>query len=85
MSCGTPVVTMELSADAIKARDNEEIMVGDAPVELASKTQKLLSDVLFYKKIAKNGRILIEEKYSWKKIAKDLEKVYESVVKNGSI
>src|SRR6185369_12234505 len=35
MSCGTPVVTMPLSAQAINAQDEEQIMVGKTAEELA--------------------------------------------------
>lgn len=81
MSCGTPVVTMPMSANAINAKDSEEIMVGQDAKELAEKTIKLLKIEKLFAKIAKNGRKLIEEKYSWKKIASDLESVYKGVTK----
>ncbi len=79
MACGTPVVTMQMSADAIGAKDGEHLMVGQTAEELAEKTAQLLQDEKIYEKIAMNGRRLIEENYSWKKIAKELEKVYESL------
>lgn len=79
MSCGTPVVTMPLSADAIKAKDKEHVMVGRTAYELAEKTIELLENEKLYNKIAKNGRTLIEDNYSWKKISHDLEEVYKSL------
>ncbi|MGI8420346.1 MAG: glycosyltransferase family 4 protein [Candidatus Levyibacteriota bacterium] len=79
MSCGTPVVTMNLSANALEANDQQDIMVGGTPEELASKTLDLLINESIYKKISKNGRTLIENNYTWKEIAKKLEAVYESV------
>lgn len=79
MSCGTPVVTMELSANAIEAKDEHDIMVGKTPEELAQKTIQLLTDDALYEKISKNGRALIEKNYTWKAIAKKLEEVYEKV------
>lgn len=80
MSCGTPVVTMPLSSSAIEARGGHDIMVGETPSELAEKTLSLLSEESLYEKIAVNGRKLIEEKYTWKKIAEDLDEVYNSVI-----
>ena len=83
MSCGTPVVATKMSAQSLEATDNLNIMVGGSPAELAEKTLKLLSDKKLYEKCAKNGRKLIEEKYTWKRIAGDLEKVYlELRIKN---
>lgn len=81
MSCGTPVVTMQMSADAIAAKDNREVMVGQNAQELASKTARLLKDPELYEKISHAGRKLIEERYTWKMIAKQLEAVYEDVAK----
>ncbi len=80
MSCGTPVVTMPMSAAAINAKDGEHLLIGRTAEELAEKTVEILTDDKFYKNIAENGRRLIEENYSWKKIAKALENVYKGVL-----
>ncbi|HZE86576.1 MAG TPA: glycosyltransferase family 4 protein [Methylomirabilota bacterium] len=79
MSSGTPVVTMSLSADAIGAKESEQIMVGNSAEELAAKTLQLLQNEKKYQKVAKGGRKLIEEKYSWQTIAKHLDQVYKEV------
>jgi len=81
MACGTPVVTMQLSADAIHAKDDQEILVGQDAEELASKTTQLLQKKEVYERIARNGRALIEKNYSWKEISKKLERVYEEAIK----
>ncbi len=80
MSSGTPVVTTELSASVIDAKDSINIMVGKNAQELSEKTLKLLSDKRLYQAVAKNGRSLIEEKYTWRKIANELDKVYKSLI-----
>jgi len=80
MSCGTPVVTTPLSAGALGVKDGQELIVGKNASELAEKTMRLLQDKKLYKKIAKNGRKLIEEKYTWKEIVKKLNEVYKSAV-----
>ena len=79
MACGTPVVTMQMSASAISAKDGEHLMVGNTAEELAKKTLHVLQNEEVYEKIAVNGRKLIEEKYSWKEISRKLEEVYKSV------
>jgi glycosyltransferase involved in cell wall biosynthesis len=81
MSCGTPVVTMQLSADAIEAEDGETVLVGQNPSELADKTVSLLQDSVLYEKISTNGRNFVELTYTWKEIAKRLDDVYSTVVK----
>lgn len=82
LSSGTPVVTMPMSATAIQAKDNQHLMVGENAKKLAEKTIALLEDEKLYKKIATQGRELIEEKYSWKNISKSLEQVYKNVILN---
>lgn len=80
MSCGTPVVTMQLSADALEAKDVHEIMVGDDASTLADKTLQLLQDEAIYEKISKQGRTFVEKHYTWKEIAKKLDEVYRKVL-----
>jgi glycosyltransferase involved in cell wall biosynthesis len=79
-SSGTPAVITSLSANALQAKDGQEVMVGDTPEELAEKTVSLLQNDELYEKIAKNGRAFIEKHYTWKEIAKVLEEVYVSIV-----
>jgi len=79
MSSGTPVVTMQMSAAALSAKDGVDLMVGQTAQELAEKCLKLLSESEAYTKIAKNGRGLVEQNYTWKEIGKKLDEVYKSV------
>lgn len=81
MSCGTPVVTMQMSANAIKAVDGKTIMVGNNASEIAEKVCTLYTDEKKYEIIASGGRKLIEEHYTWKMIANVLDNVYQKVVK----
>ncbi len=80
MSSGTPVVTMQMSATALGATDGHDIMIGKTAQELAEKSVKILQDNGVYNKIAKNGRELVEKKYTWKEIGKKLDEVYEKAV-----
>ncbi len=84
MSCGTPVVTMPLSANALQATDRKELMVGNNAEELAQKTFHLLQDKVLYEGISKKGRVFIEKHYTWKEIAQRLNEVYSDAMKNVS-
>lgn len=84
MSCGTPVITMPMSAHALAAKDGEHVMVGKTAEELAHKTVQLLENKNIFEKLAKNGRKLIEEKYTWKEVAKKLNEIYNNTVSNAS-
>lgn len=77
MSSGTPVVTMQMSADALGAKDGDELMVGNTAEELAEKSVQLLQDTQLSMKISKNGRALVERNYTWEEIGKKLDEVYQ--------
>lgn len=79
MASGIPVVTTPLG-NAIGALENEEIITASTPADFVENIKKLLEDKDFYGRISANARTLIEKKYNWKKIANDLNKVYDSVI-----
>lgn len=78
MASGVPVVTTSLGIEGIDARNNDDVLIADSTEGLASKTIELLEDQEKYLRLVKNARILIEKKYDWKIIVKQLEKIYES-------
>jgi len=79
MASGVPVVTTNLG-NAINAKKDLEIVVAEDAKDFVVKIIKLLENEELYETISKNARKLIERKFNWKKIAKDLDSVYESVV-----
>lgn len=79
MASGLPVITTALG-NAIKARENEEIITAEDALSFVVKIKRLLEDSQIYEKISKNARKLIEKKYNWKIIAQDLNTVYESLI-----
>jgi glycosyltransferase involved in cell wall biosynthesis len=79
MASNVPVITTDLG-NAIGAKEDLEIVVADKAQDFVVKIKKLLEDKEFYDTISRNARALIEEKFSWEKISKDLDSVYESVV-----
>ncbi len=82
MSCGTPVITMPLSADALEAKDGKELLVGNDAESLADETLKVLKDENLYNSVSKNGREFIEKNYTWKQISKKLHAVYSDTTKS---
>lgn len=80
MSSGTPVVTMQMSSDALAAKNDQNILIGNNAQELAAKCIQVLMEPILYKRISKNGRELVENKYTWNKIGKNLVDVYKSVL-----
>ena len=80
MSCGTPVVTMQMSATALGATDGQELIVGQNAADIAQKTGDLLTNNGMYKAISKNGRELVEKNYTWREIDRKLDEAYRKAV-----
>lgn len=82
MASKMPVVTTEIGREGIDALDGESILVGNGPDTLAPLAIKLFGDEKLYAKIAGNAKKLVEQKYSYESIAKNLSDVYREVVEN---
>ncbi|MEK7502355.1 MAG: glycosyltransferase family 4 protein [Patescibacteria group bacterium] len=80
MASGVAVVTTNLGAVGIGAKNREEVIIAENKEEFSDSIIELLKDKNLYEKITKNARSLVEEKYNWENIAKELVKVYRSVV-----
>jgi polysaccharide biosynthesis protein PslH len=81
MSCGVAVVTTTLGIKGIEAIADREALVGNDTQTIVKKTAKILCDTDLYNEVIQNARKLIEEKYDWEIIAKQLDLVYKSVIK----
>ena len=77
MAAGVPVITTSTGIEGINAKNFREVLIAENHVELASLTVKVLTDLNLYKKLANNGRQLVQNKFSWKTIAKNLDNIYE--------
>lgn len=80
MACGVPVVTTPSVAKAINAEDGEDIFIGESEEELALKTTALFDNEDIYTKITHSARKLVEKKYDWKILVRQIEEIYKSVV-----
>ena len=66
MSMELPCITSPLANAPLGAKNNEEIMVGESPQELAAIILQLLSNPLLTGALKARGRQFVEAKYSWK-------------------
>ena len=78
LALGIPVVATPLSVDGIDVRDGESAVM--APVDqIAQKTIELLGDASLRDRLSKNGRELIESRYSWSQTADRYERLYDEI------
>jgi len=67
MAMKVPCITSDLANQALKAKDNEEILVAQTPEEYAGCILRLLNDPVLANKIAINGYHYVLGNFSWEK------------------
>jgi sugar transferase (PEP-CTERM/EpsH1 system associated) len=81
MSMKVPSITTPLANDALKAKENEEILIGESAEQLAEKIILLLTDQEAYQKIASNGHQFVKDKYSWQEATEKLNQLIQKTPK----
>jgi len=77
MALGIPVVSTSIGCEGIVVENNKDIIIADTDQDFADGILAVLKTKQLYQSLAKNGKKLIEEKYSWQKIVSRLEDVYQ--------
>ena len=76
MASKLPLVTTTVGAEGLEAKNGVHLLVSDTPEGLALATIDLLKSPKKVKKLAVNARELVEEKFSWYKMSRFLDKIY---------
>jgi sugar transferase (PEP-CTERM/EpsH1 system associated) len=85
MATGTPVVATSAAAAAIEAMPGRDLLVADHADDFADAVLRVLGDRHLAAMLARNGRDLVEQHYTWQASAKALEHVwFEAVAKRTS-
>jgi glycosyltransferase involved in cell wall biosynthesis len=79
MASGLPIVTTPKGVEGIEAKNGQEIFIDDDLKKLAQRTIEVLEKRAMAKKIGKQAKELVKEKYSWQKSAQKLDKVYQEI------
>jgi glycosyltransferase involved in cell wall biosynthesis len=75
MAMGRPVVSTSLGAEGIPIQDGENIIIGDDPERFAQGIVELMKNEALFRRITKNARQLMEEKYAWGKGVEVMESI----------
>lgn len=81
MAMGKAIVTTTNGIEGIDAIPGKHVITADTAEEFAKRVIELLHDDQLRNKIEKNARKLVEEKFSWRKIADAYNSMFEKVVK----
>jgi glycosyltransferase involved in cell wall biosynthesis len=82
MACSTAVVTNNQAIGSLSARNGEDLLIANDPIEFAHSITSLLDDECRRQAIGNSGRKYVETNHNWTNIAAQLESVYQSVINN---
>ncbi|MFA5771207.1 MAG: glycosyltransferase family 4 protein [Thermoplasmata archaeon] len=83
MAAGKPVIGSKFGLEELIAKSEGGIIINPLNYEESAKQiRELVNDKDKMKKLGENGRIYIHQNHDWMKVTRDLEKVFDVVVKN---
>lgn len=84
MAMGKSVVATSIGAEGLPVRSGENVLLADTPIEFANSVVALLSDVKERRRLGFAARTLVEENYSWSRIAAEFAQALDAVVSQRS-
>lgn len=85
MAMGKPVVSTSIGCEGLEVMNKKNIIIADSPDKFAGQVMTLLNNKMMGEDIGRQGRQLVEEKYSWSIISTLLGEAWGQAVKARSI
>jgi hypothetical protein len=80
MALGTPVVSTSKGAEGLSVTAGEHLLIADDAAGFARETARLLGDEGLRRRLAENGRRLVETRYDWQQIGRRYADLVERMV-----
>jgi glycosyltransferase involved in cell wall biosynthesis len=80
MAMGRPVVSTSLGAEGIDAEPGRHLLLADDATSFAAAVSRVLGDAELASRLGREGRALVEARYSWGSAAQALEGLYRQVL-----
>jgi len=80
MAMNKAVISTTVGAEGLAVRAGENIVLADTPVDFASSVVSLLRDPNRRKRLGTSARTLVQENYSWPKVAQGFARTLQDVV-----
>jgi sugar transferase (PEP-CTERM/EpsH1 system associated) len=80
LAAGTPVVSTSVGVEGLDVEAGRHLLVADSATEFAAAVVDLLADPERRARLVREGRRLVEDRYSWRDAARTLAAVHERVV-----
>jgi len=78
MAMGLPCITTPLANNALKAQNNNEIIVASTKYEISDAILKLLDDSIFAAKLSENSMKFVKVNYTWEENIKKLANIIDN-------
>lgn len=78
LSMKKAIVSTGIGCEGLEVKDNKHLLIRDDPEEFAGAVIELLRDDKLRKELGENGRKLIEEKYDWQVVFKNLDEILDA-------
>jgi glycosyltransferase involved in cell wall biosynthesis len=80
MAMSKTVVSTSVGAEGLPVRSGENILLADTPTDFAHSVVSLLRDPSERKRLGTSARALVQEKYSWPKVAESFARTLQGVI-----
>lgn len=80
MAMGKAVVSTTVGAEGLPVQSGENILLADTPGDFAESVVSLLRDSLGRKGLGASARALVEQNYSWQRVAEDFARTLQEVI-----
>jgi sugar transferase (PEP-CTERM/EpsH1 system associated) len=84
MAMGKAVASTSIGAEGLPVQPGENIVIADAPNDFANSVISLLRNSNERRRLGAAARVLVEENYSWKKVADDFAGTLRAVIASAS-
>ncbi len=76
MAMGLPCITSELANQALGAKENDEILIGNTAEEYANHIIRILQNEKYARTLAQNGNTFVKRVFSWENSTSVLEELF---------
>ena len=80
MAMGKAIVSTTVGAEGLPVKNGENILLADTPEHFAESVLSLFRDTKQRRRLETAARILVEENYSWPKIADSFSRILQEVI-----
>ena len=79
MASSTPIVATTTAVEGLDVVHRTHVLTSDTPEGMAELVVELLKDPELQKKLAKNGKQFVKNKYDWSIISEKLDTIYQTI------